>query len=515
MRAALSPRPVAQAAPVDVSVVIVTYNVREFLEQALESVQRASAGLTVETWVVDNDSADGTAAMVRARFPDVHLIANEENIGFARANNQALREAAGPIRPRPEPRHDPPGGHPPRARRLHGRAPRHGRRRLPHPQPRRHVRAREPPSVPHAGGRLLPAHRPEPSLPEQPHLRPLQPDLPPAGRGLRGRRAERLVHDGPPRGDARGGGLWRWGAARGLWRRARSRRPVRRGVLHVRRRPRLVLPHPAGGLGHPLHPSHADRPLQGREHQEGRPAVRPPLLRRDAPVRGEAPYGRRAERGRPGRLPPARLRAPPRHPRPRRAGRVLAAHPVRRCPRSGRLARMARPRHRRAGLVSSARVRVRPVLLRRRPPALRAGPRPGHLGRGRLRAAPEAHPARAPRRGPRLPRRGDGHVPAPPRRVLTGDGSAGLRPGHGLPPRAAARDAAARDGDAAGARRRQRRRGRAAAAARAGPPPARRRRLRGRTRRGLWRPLCRDPRASSATSCASTAPARSSSPPTR
>ena len=95
MRAALSPRPVTQAAPVDVSVVIVTYNVREFLEQALESVQRASAGLTVETWVVDNDSADGTADMVRTRFPDVHLIANEENIGFARANNQALREAEG------------------------------------------------------------------------------------------------------------------------------------------------------------------------------------------------------------------------------------------------------------------------------------------------------------------------------------------------------------------------------------------------------------------------------------
>ena len=46
---------------VDVSVVIVTYNVREFLEQALRSVEQASAGLTVETFVVDNDSADGSA----------------------------------------------------------------------------------------------------------------------------------------------------------------------------------------------------------------------------------------------------------------------------------------------------------------------------------------------------------------------------------------------------------------------------------------------------------------------
>ncbi|MEM1115831.1 MAG: glycosyltransferase family 2 protein [Bacteroidota bacterium] len=84
-----------EAATVDVSVVIVTYNVRGFLEQALQSVERASAGLGVETFVVDNDSADGSAAMVRERFPDVRLIANEENVGFAVANNQALRAAAG------------------------------------------------------------------------------------------------------------------------------------------------------------------------------------------------------------------------------------------------------------------------------------------------------------------------------------------------------------------------------------------------------------------------------------
>ena len=82
-------------AVVDVSVVVVTYNVREFLDQALRSVERASAGLAVETFVVDNDSADGSAAMVAERFPGVRLIANEENVGFAVANNQALREARG------------------------------------------------------------------------------------------------------------------------------------------------------------------------------------------------------------------------------------------------------------------------------------------------------------------------------------------------------------------------------------------------------------------------------------
>ncbi|HEX8298516.1 MAG TPA: glycosyltransferase [Rubricoccaceae bacterium] len=80
---------------VDVSVVIVTYNVREFLEQAIESVERASGGLTIETFVVDNDSADGTVTRVRERFPHVRLIANEANVGFATANNQAIREARG------------------------------------------------------------------------------------------------------------------------------------------------------------------------------------------------------------------------------------------------------------------------------------------------------------------------------------------------------------------------------------------------------------------------------------
>ena len=90
-----APAPATATATVDVSVVIVTYNVREFLEQALRSVERASGGLAVETWVVDNDSADGSAAMVREQFPDVRLIANEANVGFATANNQALRQAAG------------------------------------------------------------------------------------------------------------------------------------------------------------------------------------------------------------------------------------------------------------------------------------------------------------------------------------------------------------------------------------------------------------------------------------
>jgi len=77
------------------SVVIVNYNVKYFLEQCLISVQRACRELEAEVFVVDNDSMDGSVEMVQQRFPWVRLIANRENVGFSRANNQAMREAQG------------------------------------------------------------------------------------------------------------------------------------------------------------------------------------------------------------------------------------------------------------------------------------------------------------------------------------------------------------------------------------------------------------------------------------
>lgn len=77
------------------SVVIVNYNVKYFLEQALLSVSRASRGLEVEVWVVDNNSVDDSVQMVREKFPDVKLIANKHNPGFSVANNQAIRQSAG------------------------------------------------------------------------------------------------------------------------------------------------------------------------------------------------------------------------------------------------------------------------------------------------------------------------------------------------------------------------------------------------------------------------------------
>lgn len=77
------------------SVVIVNYNVRYFLQQCLQSVYRATEGLKAEVFVVDNNSADGSVEMVRELFPQVHLMANSENTGFSKANNQAIRKAKG------------------------------------------------------------------------------------------------------------------------------------------------------------------------------------------------------------------------------------------------------------------------------------------------------------------------------------------------------------------------------------------------------------------------------------
>lgn len=82
-------------APV-LSVVIVSWNVRELLERALRSIYISSVeSLSVEVIVVDNASSDGSVDSVRATFPDVRIIANTSNRGFPGANNQGLDEATG------------------------------------------------------------------------------------------------------------------------------------------------------------------------------------------------------------------------------------------------------------------------------------------------------------------------------------------------------------------------------------------------------------------------------------
>jgi GT2 family glycosyltransferase len=77
------------------SVIIVNYNVKYFLEQALFSVRKACSKIEAEIIVVDNNSVDGSVEMLAERFPDVKVIANKINHGFSYANNQAIKQAEG------------------------------------------------------------------------------------------------------------------------------------------------------------------------------------------------------------------------------------------------------------------------------------------------------------------------------------------------------------------------------------------------------------------------------------
>lgn len=77
------------------SIVIVNYNVKYFLEQCLCSVRAATDGMEAEVFVVDNNSADGSVEYLKSRFPEAVFIENKDNPGFACANNQAIRLSAG------------------------------------------------------------------------------------------------------------------------------------------------------------------------------------------------------------------------------------------------------------------------------------------------------------------------------------------------------------------------------------------------------------------------------------
>ena len=80
---------------VDVSIVIVSWNSRDVLRNCLRSILDQTSEISFEIFVVDNASQDGSALMVRSEFPNVKLLANNENRGFAAANNQAIRVASG------------------------------------------------------------------------------------------------------------------------------------------------------------------------------------------------------------------------------------------------------------------------------------------------------------------------------------------------------------------------------------------------------------------------------------
>lgn len=82
-------------AEVDVSIIIVNYNVRYFAEQCLRSVYASRGDLTIEIFLVDNASSDQSVEHLEPLFPEVIFIANKENVGFGRANNMALSRAKG------------------------------------------------------------------------------------------------------------------------------------------------------------------------------------------------------------------------------------------------------------------------------------------------------------------------------------------------------------------------------------------------------------------------------------
>jgi GT2 family glycosyltransferase/lipopolysaccharide/colanic/teichoic acid biosynthesis glycosyltransferase len=79
----------------ELSIIIVSYNVRAFLLHCLESVHRATENIRAEIYVVDNASADGSVQAIKSHFPDVKLIKNDKNLGFAAANNLALKKTSG------------------------------------------------------------------------------------------------------------------------------------------------------------------------------------------------------------------------------------------------------------------------------------------------------------------------------------------------------------------------------------------------------------------------------------
>lgn len=80
---------------VKLSVVIVNYNVKHFIEQCLFSVLKAAQHVSCEVFVVDNNSVDGSVGLIKSKFPQITLIENKSNTGFSVANNQAIRLARG------------------------------------------------------------------------------------------------------------------------------------------------------------------------------------------------------------------------------------------------------------------------------------------------------------------------------------------------------------------------------------------------------------------------------------
>ncbi len=79
----------------DISVIVVSHNTRELTLECLAAIFETIRGISFEVWVIDNNSTDGTVEAVRERYPTINVIENSKNLGFAAANNQALRRMNG------------------------------------------------------------------------------------------------------------------------------------------------------------------------------------------------------------------------------------------------------------------------------------------------------------------------------------------------------------------------------------------------------------------------------------
>jgi len=79
----------------DVTIIIVNWNVRDLLRDCLKSVYEQTRAISIEVVVVDNASSDGSIEMVERQFPQLKLFKNKENLGFAKANNQAIKQSKG------------------------------------------------------------------------------------------------------------------------------------------------------------------------------------------------------------------------------------------------------------------------------------------------------------------------------------------------------------------------------------------------------------------------------------
>ena len=79
----------------DLSVIIVSWNVKELLKKCLTSIEKNKGQLNLKIFVIDNASHDDSAEMVKTEFPQVKLITNKTNHGFAAANNQGIKQSQG------------------------------------------------------------------------------------------------------------------------------------------------------------------------------------------------------------------------------------------------------------------------------------------------------------------------------------------------------------------------------------------------------------------------------------